>query len=369
MFKGLIENLKKGSLLVATAGAALTLSAGVAFAQNTPVAPTNANLTTATGTATTNTTATPTPAPTNTNNSTVALTAVPPRFGDDYSLVLQPGQTTQVVLEVRNPTSTPIAIQSIAKDFIIGDDGETPLPVDDVNVSNRWSLANWLTITPNNTVIEARKTANVLVTIQVPNDALPGGHYAMILHKPATSNASNGSSGASVSTQVGTLLYVVVDGDITENAAISDFSFKKFSEFGPVDYNFTFNNESSMHVRPEISIVIKNLFGQVTDKLTVDQKNVFPGAPREYLGRWEKVWGFGPYKAELTAVYGRTDQQVATAIASFWILPIRLIIAVLIVILVITLIIVGIKRKYANMLQVESNKVKKLDEKLKKAMK
>jgi hypothetical protein len=282
---------------------------------------------------------------------------------------VRPGETTQIVLEVRNPTNSPIAIQSIARDFIIADDGETPLPIDEVNVSNRWSLASWLTITPNNTVIEARRTANVLVTIQVPEDALPGGRYAMVLHRPAAGNSATGVTGASVSTQVGTLLYVVVDGEIAENAYIDNFAFTKFSEFGPVDFSFDFNNESSMHLRPEITMVIKNIFGRVSGNIALDRKNVFPGTPRSFDGTWDKVWGFGPYKAELTAVYGRENSRSTTVLTSFWIIPVRLIIAILVVLAIIIAIIINIKRKYAKMLQVEANKVKKLDEKLKKVSK
>lgn len=365
MFNDLVTNLKtKGTLLAALAGVTLSLGAGVAFAQVGEVA----TLKVADETAEAVAISAPVPTALDQSN-VVALTAVPPRYGDDYSLVLQPGQTTQIVLEVRNPTSSPVAIQSIAKDFIIAEDGETPLPVDETNVSNRWSLASWLTITPNNTVIEARKTANVLVTVQAPSDALPGGHYAMVLHRPAAGNNANGVTGATISTQVGTLLYVVIDGAMNESAYIDNFQFDKFSEYGPVDFSFDFNNESSMHVRPEITMVIKNLFGRTSGQIVLDQKNVFPGAPRSYAGAWDKVWGFGPYTAELTATYGRENLSVTSATASFWILPVRLILAILIVILIIIVIIVSIKRKYDKMLQVEANKVKKLDEKLKKASK
>jgi hypothetical protein len=300
-------------------------------------------------------------------NAPVALTAVPPRYGDDYSLSLKPGQSTQIVLEVRNPTNEAVAVQSTVKDFIIGEDGETPVPVDETEVSNRWSLASWLAVTPNNAVVEPRKSASILVTIAVPQDAMPGGHYAMVLHKPVVGEMQGQTTGAQVSTQVGTLLYVVVEGELQESAHIKDFAFTPFSEFGPVPFSFDFDNQSSMHVRTQIEIVIKNFFGKETDRLTVEQKNVFPGSVRHYEGLWNKVWGLGPYKAEVIATYGKAESLQTTMLHTFWIVPVRVIVAVLVLILIIVLIMKRTKRKYAKMLELEENKVKKLDEKLRQA--
>ncbi|MDR0463265.1 MAG: DUF916 domain-containing protein [Pseudomonadales bacterium] len=307
------------------------------------------------------------PSTPNNANRVISLTAVPPRVGDDFSLVLQPGQTTQVALEVRNPSDEAITIQSFARDFIIGDDGETPLPVENVDISNRWSLASWLTITPNAAVIEPRQSVSIVVTISVPEDAMAGGRYAMVLHRPALSESGGATTGSQVSAQVGSLFYVIVEGDITEDAFITDFEFTRFSETGPVDFSFNFQNESSTHIRPEITITIKNIFGQVREEIVLEQRNIFPGTGRSYEGVWENRWGFGPYRAEITASYGRQTVRTATATTTFWIVPFRIIAIVIIVIVMIVAIMQGTKRKYKKMYENEEVKVRKLDEKLRKS--
>ena len=295
------------------------------------------------------------------NTNTVTLTAVPPRLGDDYSILLKPGETRQVEIEVRNPSDCPITIETFARDFVIGTDGETPVGVDD-EVSNKWSLANWLTMTPNTVVLKERGSATVLVNITVPEDAISGGRYAMILHRPVNGSGDAQATGAKVTAQVGTLLYVVVDGDLVENAEVTDFSFKNFNEFGPVAYDVSVKNNSSLHIRPEMQITVRNMFGKEMTQIAIEQKNIFPDSERTFSGVWDVNWGFGRYTADLTGTYG--NSQELSAQTSFWIIPVRVILAVLLVFILIIAVIITTRRKYAKMLDIEAEKVRRLDEKL-----
>ena len=296
----------------------------------------------------------------------ITLTAVPPRLGDDYSLVVKPGENLQTAIEVRNPSDFPATVETFARDFIIGEDGETPIAVED-DVSSKWSLAKWITVTPNNVVLKARGSATILVNIEVPTDALPGGRYAMILHKPVTGVESGETTGAKVTAQVGTLLYVLVDGPITESAGIKSFGFTKFNEFGPVDYKFAVENNSSLHIRPSATIKIKNMLGKEMATVTTDQKNIFPASSREFAGQWDTHWGFGRYTAVLTGMYGTNMDKSLAAETSFWIIPVRAVLAVILLIVLIVLIIMTTKRKYKKMLDLEAEKIRRLDEKLKNA--
>jgi hypothetical protein len=297
------------------------------------------------------------------NPSEITLTAVPTRLGDDYSLMVKPGEKLQTTIEVKNPSDYPATVETFARDFIIGEDGETPIAIDD-DVSSKWSLAKWITITPNNVVLKARGSATILVNIEVPIDALPGGRYAIILHKPVTEVESGETTGSKVTAQVGTLLYVLIDGPITENAVINTFKFDKFSEFGPVAYNFSIKNNSSLHIRPRTIIKIKNMFGKELASLTAEQKNIFPDSSREFAGEWNTHWGFGKYTAVLTSTYGTNIDKNLTAETSFWLIPVRTVLVVILVIVLIIIIIMATKKKYERMLDMEKEKMRKLDEKL-----
>ncbi|MBP7842842.1 hypothetical protein KA017_02460 [Candidatus Woesebacteria bacterium] len=297
----------------------------------------------------------------------IALTAIPPRLGDDGSLKAAPGEKIQVQIRVRNISEKPVSIVTSAQDFLLDEDGQTPVPIDDT-VSNRWSLASWLTISPTEHRIAAKSTVGINVLIEVPQDALPGGHYAMVLHEPGErsvnnnlviENASNGSSTA-INQRVGTLLYVTVEGPINEEAYVRDFKFPSFSEYGPVPFEFTVENNSDIHITPQMSVEIFNLLGQRIETITIDQKNIFPLTSRNFTGSWDRIWGWGLYKAKLTMSYGSMG-SIVVANSSFWLIPLKVLIAGLTILLALILSGLAIKKHLQHKKNLEEKRIAELE--------
>ncbi len=298
--------------------------------------------------------------------STRILGVMPPKTGDQGELQAKPGEKLQTTIRVRNNSDNTINLRSFAQDFIIKEDGTTPIPVRETT-TNRWSLASWMTVAPNKHTLAPKQTAEMAVVIEVPEDALPGGHYAMIVHEPITEAQLQESfeegSGSAVSQQVGTLFYVKVEGPINEEAYIREFNFKNFQEFGPVPYSFRISNQSDIHIRPSMSIDIFNMIGQKVESLKVESRNIFPLNDRDFAGKWDKVWGLGMYTAKLSATYGDMG-QVEVAEANFWIVPIRIILAILFTFFLIIAIIMAVKRHIKHQVQQEEIKLKELQNKL-----
>ena len=298
----------------------------------------------------------------------ITLTAIPPRLGEDGSLKAAPGEKLQIQLRVRNISEQDISVLTSAQDFILAEDGQTPVWIDD-STSNRWSLASWLTITPTEHKITAKSTVGINVLIEVPQDALPGGHYAMILHEPGSSNngfsigKTTSESGAAINQRVGTLLYVIVDGPINEEAYVRDFSFPNFSEYGPVPFNFFVENNSDVHITPQMSVEIFNIFNQKIETIAIEPKNIFPLTSRDFDGQWDRVWGWGLYTAKLTMSYGSSGSLVI-ANTSFWLIPVKVIIAICTLLLSIILIGFAIKRHLTHRRQVDEQKIKELETKI-----
>jgi hypothetical protein len=295
-----------------------------------------------------------------------SLTAVPTRLGEDNSIRLKPGEKKQVEVRVVNSSNRTINIASSAQDFIVDEDGATPVPLDtNDDKANRWSLASWLVMTPAEQTVGPRRTAQVNVLIEVPEDALPGGHYAMITHQPTLAALEeNGTAAAGVNQKVGTLVYVVVEGPINEEAFITDFTFPKFSEYGPVPYSFTVDNRSDIHISPQVGINIKNMFGQTVDTIQPETKNIFPLTNRKYEGSWKRIWGFGPYTAELTMSFG-TQGKVVIAYSRFWLLPIKILMAIGVVFLTLVAIGISIRRHILHKKQDQTQRISELETKLK----
>lgn len=329
-----------------TASAAATLTASPAAAVSQP---------------------TPTPDPlvlTTAQNNEMKLTATPVRIGDDNSLLLKPGEKKQVTLKVYNNSSTATKIITLAEDFVIGEDGATPQPVDVTETNNRWSLKKWLTIVPNSQTIKAGETGVVSVLIEVPADALPGGHYAMVMHQPDLGkDAANDEEKSTVINQrVGTLLYVVVDGPIYEEAFIRDLYIPQFQELGPVPYSFVFDNDSDTHLQPKLTFNVYNIWGKRIYSEAVESKNIFPKDSRTFdQGVWERIWGFGRYKGEVVAVYG---SQSATKMLSttFWLFPLKLVLAIGVAVITFIGIFIAIRRHMIHRSQDQTKRVRELEE-------
>lgn len=299
--------------------------------------------------------------------TSLELVALPTRIGDDRSLRGDPGETIQTKVRVRNVTDKPVMVTSRAIDFILGENGFTPVPVTEEDISNRWSLAKWLTLAPNAVQLDPREIRELAVVIQIPRDALPGGHYAMVTHTPAGYNGNpftiNGESGSAINQQVGTLLYVIVNGDVTENAFIRDVKFPSFSEYGPVPFSFTIDNQSDIHIRPEITVDIHNMFGQQVDSFSIETRNIFPIRSRDFSGEWDKIWGFGRYKATISVVYG-LNGAVSQATVFFWLFPITVVLAIVIVTMSLAVIALLVRRHVLHTQTDQSKRIAELEAQL-----
>jgi hypothetical protein len=306
---------------------------------------------------------TPTDTPTAQTND-LQITAIPPRLGEDFSLRAKPGQTIQTTVRVKNSSNVPQTYKSLVEDFVIGDDGKEPVPVGE-DTPSQWSLAKWITITPPVNTLQPNQSATINVLIEVPADALPGGRYAMIMHEPAINQGLGGGAAAGISQRVGTLLYFMVEGDVNEEAYIRDVKVNNFFENGPIPFSFTLENRSDIHIRPQIQVEMTNMFGQNAGSVELDTLNIFPYTQRDFSDQWEKKWGFGRYEANIVASYG-TQGKIVKAVFSFWIIPVKLILGILISIISILGAIIFLKKQTGKKSAEKNKEIQMLEEKVKK---
>ena len=297
------------------------------------------------------------------------LTTIPPKT---ENIKLNPGETKQISIQLRNGSlfTTPIYVE--AKDYIISDDGTTPIPLEETQGDKlRWSLANWLEVLPASTELLPGQTASFDVVIKAPEDALPGGHYAMVLFSPnpadplenLDSQESAPQTAAVISPKVGTLVYVEVSGDIREEAFIRSFKVPTWVEYGPVPLEFRVENLSDIHLTPQAKITITNLLGQTEEVLTVPLQNVFPYSTRAFSAEFDQTWGIGPYTAQLEVSYG-SQGKLQVASAMFWMLPYRVMLAVLLIFVVLMTILILVRRYIIHRQDYSSKHIEILEERI-----
>jgi hypothetical protein len=277
------------------------------------------------------------------------MTIVPPSVATN----LNPGGSSEGKLKVVNDSDTPLTFTAIMRDFVVEDAEGTPkiMPPDSI-IDKRFSASKWVAIYPSTFTVAPHEKQELNFYIQVPNDARPGGHYAAVVYTPGAEGGPQGS-GASVSTQVGTLFYVGVNGPITEKAEIIKFFTNPFQEYGPVKISTQIRNLGDLHIKPNGTIMVSNVFGGKVAELKVEGRNIFPGGiVRDYENTFNKNFLIGPYTAKFTGTYGKESNLPLVASVTFWVFPWKI---TLIIILIIVAIILG--RKYMN-----KKKGKKIEE-------
>lgn len=255
--------------------------------------------------------------------SAMGLTAIPPRL----EITINPGQVITQEIKIRNESQTTRFLTTNVKDFIVQNDKGTPIQLEDVGLDNRWAAASWVQVSPTQIRLKPGETKGLSITIIAPENASPGGHYAMVIHSPDKSSTLDGT-GMAVQANVGSLLYITVPGEIQEAAKVQLFEAPFFSEFGPIDFKTIVTNLSDIHISPIGNIEVTNFLGSKTAILPLEKINIFPFTSRNYQNTLNRKWLFGRYRASLLAGFG-SQGQALSAYLYFWVIPWRLILLII----------------------------------------
>lgn len=298
-----------------------------------------------------------------------SITVSPPKF----EFEAEKGQVISETIAITNGDATELRLESSVADFTAEGEEGKPRFTEGDNVS-AFSLASWLAISNEPISIPAGAKVEVPFQVRVPANAEAGGHFGTIFFSPV----SDQSGGIAVKQKVGVLLLVRVGGDIREQAELNIFSAYRgdivadavalakpkslFASF-PVALAARVTNTGNVHLKPEGSIVLKNMFGktlprvgeklvfkpggavvgaEIADILPVNDAggNVLPASSRVFLSLWRGygsqelsetgeraiAWrgiGFGRYTAELELGY--SDARFPKQVIHFWIIPWKII--------------------------------------------
>jgi hypothetical protein len=280
------------------------------------------------------------------------ITISPPKFEETVS----PGQTISSSIKIINTSDDEVLMEAVVYDFKpSGEEGrQTFISPESEDPYIDHSLSIWISINTEPFTIGPKSTKEVNFSIEVPESAEPGGHYAAIFFGPPSSEGIEGETetalhGGKVSVrgEIGTLLLIRVGGEVKELASIKEFtSVKKLWEKTPVTLITRFYNLGNVHLKPEGFVDIYGFGGKKIDTLNVNKEkgNVLPISVRKFETNWENKAAFGKYTAKLSLVYGEKN-KVVTAETIFWVIPWKKILFGIIGLIVLIVILIwGIKR-------------------------
>lgn len=219
-----------------------------------------------------------------------------------------------------------------------------------------YSASKWFSVEKETIYLEPSKNIKLKYTIEVPEDATKGEFNAEIF-LISESDVQQNITAAFTSLAAGTPFLIQIGEDFVENAELLRFTTDK-KTYEKIDVNFLtkIQNLGDTHITPTGEIIIENIFRQEVARVPFNKNN--QSLLRDNIGNYEDYWdqssylspnkaiALGPMKAKLLVTY-RTFQPgfaVLNGEASFWIIPWKIIIAILLA-LVLAIIIRTWKKK------------------------
>lgn len=274
------------------------------------------------------------------NEDTRNYTVIPPAI--EYSI--KPGAIAEGTLKIVNDAPEITTFNLTVQDFIVGDTVGTPTILPPNTLSNKYSAAAWLGVTPGTITVKSHERKNLRFYLQVPSDARPGGHYAAVIYTPQNTLGVKGT-GAAVQTQIGTLFYIGVQGPITEKAVVTEFKANRFQEYGPVEVKTQIKNMGDLHIRPNGYISVTNMFGQRAYVVPLDQHNIFPETARDFINTFGRKLMIGRYTVSFLATYGTNNNLPLSASIVIWIFPWKITLLIILIVIAAILGIMYMKKK------------------------
>jgi uncharacterized membrane protein YedE/YeeE len=256
-----------------------------------------------------------------------------------FDMSVNPGQEWRSSLKVINVNDYDLTVYVEVVNFLPqGETGDGRFVPINANETGGTTLAEWFIINKEPIIIPREQTFEIPIAVRVPVDAAPGGHFAAILvgTKPLDNEA--GEARVQTSQMITSLFFARVAGDIKEMGLVREFTAESTWLSKPeATFNLRFENKGNVHLQPQGDIRITNMWGQERGVIPINQStqfgNVLPESIRKFTFAWKGEWSvsdIGRYTAEVTLAYGTTERQFTNAKASFWVIPVKLLLGIVI---------------------------------------
>jgi hypothetical protein len=284
-------------------------------------------------------------------------------------LSAKPGTSVSTTLQVENNSTQAETINvSLEKFKAAGENGQATI----YKPSATDNSMKWVHFSETSIQAEPNVWNQVTVTINVPSSAHLGYYYA-VLFEPQTATAVKGKATVKSANAIFMLLNTSAEsGNEMRRLIVSSFtSQKSIYEYLPTTFTVTVQNTGNIYLAPQGDVFIsrtKNGKPIATLPINSGQGNILPNTNRQFDASWadgfpvfqtKKINGqvvsnskgqpiqqlewntssslskfrFGKYYAYLAIVYNNgTTDITQNAVISFWVIPWKLILLVILVI-------------------------------------
>lgn len=269
-----------------------------------------------------------------------ALEIAPPLI----TLNVNPGQTIHTQLNLRDVSSGNLVVTAQVNDFVAAGEDGTPKILLDTTQASPFSLKDWVSPIPQ-MLMKPREIRNLPITFNIPANASPGGHYGVIRFSAVPPELKG--TGVSLSASLGALVLMTVSGNIKDQISIQEFSASKggktssLFESAPINFEERLKNTGNSLEQPAGQVTVTDMFGKkiATVNVNLPPRYILPDSTRKFSQPLDSsVIGnkklFGRYHATLNLKYGAGNKQTLTSSLSFWVIPYRLMGAIIVILIV-----------------------------------
>ncbi len=268
---------------------------------------------------------------------------------------LEDGEERTGVINLKNYSADKsYEVEVQIEDFYVSDD-TTEAQFFVPNASHplfAYDVINWITM-DNKVILAPQEGKDIYFKVKVPVGTPTGGYYgalffSSLVNKNTFKTADEQESQIGINQRVGALLVLAVKGEqpVTQAGQVQKFSAKnKIFWDQPAEFITEIANTGNLHFKVLGNLEIKK-WGRKLVNLEVPSRVVYPGKYRSYENQWNfSSWSYGFYQAELKMA-SEDGKIVLNGKTSFWVIPWKTTLAILILLVIIILIYYIFNKKF-----------------------
>lgn len=241
-------------------------------------------------------------------------------------ITAEPGSVREFTITVRNHVPEAMDLKIYPMDYYITPDNQF---VFEEPGHYTYSCVTWLRFDRDVLSMRPNSEAQVPVRVEVPPDAEPGGHFAVVFFEKVLTPEEI-ATGAQLAPRVGALVLLTVPGEIVREAVIRSFSVESdfFSLWGPSEqkkegfpvrslrYRLEVENPGNVHVTVRAFLGYRPSFGFGRGEVELGEMTILPGTVRYFEGylpnppRLRGVQGRGPHPVRQGHIHLRHREEV-----------------------------------------------------------
>jgi uncharacterized membrane protein len=222
-----------------------------------------------------------------------------------WDFTADPGETVKRTFVITNSGDQNFPVTTQIRNFTA--DPRNGVTTDFTDDRTEFEMKSYVTVKPALVTLAPKQSVDVDVTVKVPRDASPGGHFgAITFHSAALPQSGN----VKIDQAVTALLLMKANGDVNEKLDLTKFQVTSGKKLlgvytdDPITFSSSFENGGNVQVQPDLTLLVDDKMGTDETVRKATPGYTLPGVTRTYDLSWHPRAVPGIYRVKIDAGYG-----------------------------------------------------------------